>query len=287
MEIAIMCLCHKNPRQINLLTEMLTHPHIDIYIHIDQKADIGDMIKLSDHVFLLPEEYRIQVEWARFSQVSATLNLLSYVRSKKVYDYFWLISGQDFPIKSVEEIYNFFLQNSSFDFINLFDEVQRHDKKRNEIYYPQWIIGKKLYQRLLKRFWICITGGYGGTFPVFKRRKLDIPFYFGSSWWCLSIKVIDWMFNYLEQNSDYCKFYKNCVCPDESFFQTLYMNSPFAANRRDYLTFVNWKEKSRNSPEILTEMDYQTLVASSYLMARKFDIDVDENIIHMVQNNES
>lgn len=173
----------------------------------------------------------------------------------------------------------------SFDFINLFNEVNRHDDKRNEIFYPQWIVGRKLYQRLLKRIWICVTGGYDYTFHIFRRHKLNIPFYFGSQWWCLSKKVIDWMINYLEQNSGYYKFYKNCVCPDESFFQTLYMNSPFAIYRKDYLTFVNWKEKSRNSPEILMETDYQALMESSYLMARKFDIEVDDKIIYKLQKN--
>ncbi len=285
MKIAVLCLCHKNPRQINLLTKMLEHSSIDIYIHIDKKSRIENGIKLNDHIFLLPEEYRIDVEWAKISQVLATLNLLSYAKMKNKYDFFWLMSGQDFPIKSVETIYDFFLRNSSFDFINLFDEANRHDKKRNEIFYPQWIIGRKLYQRVLKRIWIGITGGYNYTFHIFRRNRLDISFYFGSQWWCLSTKVIDWMFSYLAQNSEYYKFYKNCVCPDESFFQTLYMNSPFATHRKNYLTFVNWKEKSKNSPEILTEEDYQMLITSPYLMARKFDIEMDENIIFKLQNN--
>ena len=34
MKIAILILCHKNPKQINLLLDKLNHQDIDCYIHI-------------------------------------------------------------------------------------------------------------------------------------------------------------------------------------------------------------------------------------------------------------
>lgn len=52
MKIAILILCHKNPKQINLLLDKLNHQDIDCYIHIDKKADFANKItKRSNIVF--------------------------------------------------------------------------------------------------------------------------------------------------------------------------------------------------------------------------------------------
>lgn len=40
MKIAILILCHKNPKQINLLLDKLNHQDIDCYIHIDKKRTL-------------------------------------------------------------------------------------------------------------------------------------------------------------------------------------------------------------------------------------------------------
>lgn len=106
MKIAILIQCHKNPKQINLLLERLNHPDIDCYLHIDKKADFADKIIHRENVFVLPDEQRVSVEWAQISQVTATLNLLNtaVASARGGYDYYWLISGQDWPLRSVEEI---------------------------------------------------------------------------------------------------------------------------------------------------------------------------------------
>ena len=42
------------------------------------------------------------------------------------------------------------------------------------------------------------------------------------------------------------EFFKHTVCPDESFFQTIVMNSPFKTTQKNNLTFVDWSEGKRN-----------------------------------------
>ncbi len=47
-------------------------------------------------------------EWGEISMIDATVNLMESVFTSKIkYDYIWLISGQDFPLKSSQEIINF------------------------------------------------------------------------------------------------------------------------------------------------------------------------------------
>lgn len=78
MKVAFLMLCHKNPKQINLLLKALKHPQIDVFIHVDSKNEnIREDIEKSDGVYLLPKKDCVDVQWAQFSEVKATLNLLN------------------------------------------------------------------------------------------------------------------------------------------------------------------------------------------------------------------
>ena len=72
MKQAILVQCHKNPKQVNLLLDALDDPNLDIYVHIDKKSNIGSEIKTGKQIHILPDEYRVDVGWAVFSQVDAT-----------------------------------------------------------------------------------------------------------------------------------------------------------------------------------------------------------------------
>ena len=78
--------------------------------------------------------------------------------------------------------------------------------------------------------------------------------------------------DYLKSHPEYIRFYRNVNCPDENFFQTLVINSPYKDKREDYLHYVDWSEGG-NSPKTLTIDDYEKISGSDKLMARKFDIE--------------
>lgn len=284
MKIAILIQCHKNPKQINLLLDRLNHPDMDCYLHIDKKADFENEIIKNEHVFILPDKKRISVEWAQISQVKATLNMLDMARGMKKYDYYWLISGQDWPIRSAYEIVDFFQKRDGTDFISYLnsknhgEHKQNNLDKRNQIYFPISIIGRKPWQKIIRRSWVEITGGYNKTWNIFQRKQLGIDFYFGSQWWALSHRTVAWVMQYLIMNPNYYKFYKNTICPDESFFQTLVMMSPYADESTDYLTYLHF-QKGSNSPDILLKNDIAMAKKSKYLTMRKVDIDIDDSFL--------
>ena len=87
-----------------------------------------------------------------------------------------------------------------------------------------------------------------------------------------------WIHDYLKRQPEYIKLFSHSLCPDECFFQTLVMNSPYANNVKAYLHYIKW-EKGMSSPEVLKLDDYDTCINSGKLIARKFDIDVDRKII--------
>lgn len=291
--LAIMMMCHKNAQQINRFLKALKHDKIRFFIHVDKKSNIDKEIINREDVYLIPEKERVSVKWARYSQVEATLKLLKVAIEWEEAQYFMLCSGQDFPIKSAEYILQFLEEGKENEYINLFHSRNNPENasgksglnydKRNELYFPQWMIGKGFAQRLIKRIYIEITGGYALTYRICKRKnKINMNYYFGSQWWCLSRRFCTWMEKYLAEHSEYASFFKNTVCPDECFFQTLFMSSPYVGKKTDNLHFVNWKE-DKNSPEIFLNEDFGSLVESPKLMARKFDTTIDFEILSRLE----
>lgn len=288
---AFLIQCHKNPEQVNMLLNSLQHPDVDIYLHIDKKSDIGsEIIKTSPQIHILPDKYRVDVQWATFSQVRATLNLLRYASHHGEYEHFLLCSGQDYPIKSIAQIANILHENSDTNFVQIWESFntngwENNYDKRTAIYYPKCVLGNGLAQRVAKRLLVELTGGYNRTFDIFRRKVPDnMKFYLGSSWIFLSGEMEQWMEDYLKSHPEYIRFYRNVNCPDESFFQTLLMNSPFREKREDYVHYVDWSEGG-NSPKILTVAEYEKLKSSDKLIGRKFDLSVSKDLILRLQTD--
>lgn len=290
MRIAILVQCHKNIEQINMFLDAMKHPSFTFFVHLDKKVCFDSDIANRDDVIVLPDEMRINVQWAMMSQIDASLNLMYYAKAHGEYDYFWLCSGQCFPIKTPEEIIEYFIKYNCMQFIHLFDSYnnnlgrENNYDKRNAVFYPRCIQGNSLWRRISKRVFTELTGGYNKTWFWARRRPVDgMQFYFGSQWICLSDPCVDWIFSYLNTNPQFYEFYKNCHTPDESFFQTLVMNSPYASKCMDYLHYIDWS-KGRNNPKILTVDDLDALLSSDKLMARKFDISVDRKVVDFFIN---
>ena len=282
MRVAFLMQCHKNPEQINLLLDALNHPMVDVFVHVDKKSqEMRTKITQRDGVYILPEHQCVDVQWAQYSQVEATLQLLSAAVNRGGYSHYWLISGQDYPLCPVGDIMDFLEANQEANFIEC-SQIMPFNK-RNDVYFPNFVIGRKLWKKVLKNLWIYSTGGWNTTISIVKRKAPDdFKYWFGSSWWCLNGKTVQWIADYLNGHPEYGKFFKHSLCSDECFFQTLVMNSPFANNVKPYLHYIKW-EKGMSSPKILTESDYQDIVTSSKLMARKFDIDIDKTIINKLK----
>ena len=164
--IAMLMLCHILPNQINDFVDILDDGHFDFFIHVDKKSDIQAGIEKRNSVHFVPDEKRIDVRWGQYSMVKATLQLIELATKTDQYDYYWLCSGQDFPIKRTDEIYEF-LSNKNCNFISIAatrnNPVDGHSNteldKRCEVVYPNWLIGKTYVTEDLRS---CITSLQGG-----------------------------------------------------------------------------------------------------------------------------
>ena len=280
MKLAVLIQCHKCPRQVNELIQAFSHPDITVFVHVDRKSDItGELC--GENLYILPDSLRVDVQWGTYSQVDATLHLLRYAKRKGDFDAYCLLSGQDYPTVSAKKLLEFLSKNPTANYVNLLPckayklSYENNFDKRNTIYYPAFLIKRNKVSRVLRRIWVEMSGGYNRTFRFFRRKKPGrFQSYFGSSWWLLSGEFTSFVLAYLEKHKEYEAYFKHCLCADESFFQTLLMNSPYANTRKDYLHYIDWSE-GNNSPKNLTLADFDSIIESEKLFARKIDNDFD------------
>ena len=214
--------------------------------------------------------------------IEATLRLIETISQATLkFDYIWLMSGQDWPLHSSDEIVEYMEQHRGEDFIEILPSDESFERgyfKRNDLYYPTWMVSNGLYIKIVKHLFWLVTGGKKST-KIFKRKSKIEKFYYGSQWWLMSSQTVNSMMHFLRSNKWFVDYFKNSLVPDESFFQTLYGMLIGMKKARTSACYVNWRE-NRNSPEVFTCKDKDKLieVKNEFLIARKFDFNIDNSI---------
>lgn len=290
MKIAYIISAHKGSEQLKLLLKYLNDKNTDIYIHIDLKSetlyrDIKDSIGGNDNIYLV--EDRIDVNWSGFTQVKATLNSMIKIKnSGEKYDYISYISGQDFPIKNNLYIKEFLERNKGKEFIEYskLGEVDLFRLKKYNFFRESKKIRKK-YMRVLDNIFRRLQ-----KLTPNRNNFNNISLYHGSSWFTITEVCMYYILNYIQSNPQYIKDFEYTLCPDEHFFQMIILNSKFKKNVvNNNLRYIDWRRPA-NSPRVLDITDFDKLKKSDKLIARKFDLDYDKEIINsldMILHNKS
>lgn len=280
--VAFIIQCHKSPEQIQLLTRSLKQLYdCEIFVHLDRKSVAIRSHISTDNLTLLPEEVSVDVRWSKFSQCQATLALMEAVAaSGQTFDYVWLISGQDLPIAPGAGLP--FPPKPFIEVMGPENAMYRAFAKRNDIYYPEWMMERTTLAHVERKLIQTLTGGRNRTLPLF-RRKLGVPYYFGSSWWCLPYGCVLEMLDLAKQDGPYVRYFRNAINSDESFFQTLFMQTSYAGQQCPIPVYIDWSQ-GLASPRTFTMEQTKALeeAGKSYLLARKFDLAVDGEVCHWV-----
>lgn len=151
MRIAYLILAHKNPEQVKRLVRLLDS---DVYIHIDRKSDM-DKFHISDPKVKYINK-RVNITWGGFSMIKATLKLINVARNNNNYDYYILLSGDDYPLRSLDELESFLIEHRQYSFIEYdkFDEKWQHSKERYEKFkiFEKTNIFKRVVQKIVNVF---------------------------------------------------------------------------------------------------------------------------------------
>ncbi|OIP71812.1 MAG: hypothetical protein AUK48_12020 [Oscillatoriales cyanobacterium CG2_30_44_21] len=293
MKVAMLIMAHHQPSHLAKLIKALNCDWIHFFIHLDKKVDIDEFVKMApkaNNITFLDNNQRVKVYWAGYSQVKAILIVLNTARQREEnFDRFCLISGSDFPIKSVNQIEEEF---------NTKKEFMRIDRQIGESYFNS-------HRRFVKYLHFM-------DYPLLKRFDLSekisrkiykkINLYHGSTWWSLTSECVDYIMKFLNSNRDYINFHRWTLSSDEIFFHSIVKNSPFASNiSHDFeqlsspdnssyfelnehgCTYIDWNAKNIILPKVLVEEDFNNLTSSQCLFARKFDHIKSARLIEMLQ----
>lgn len=271
---------HKYPEQLARLVNRIIYPNMDIYIHVDLKSDENAFKKLTKKYDVNYVKKRINVQWAGFSNAQATIEgMREILKSGRKYDYIHVVSGQDYPIKKNEYIIEFFKKNQGKEFIaykSLYDEWREALPKIEYYHFEDWKIrGKYRLSFLLKR--------------ILPKRKFPYGWkpYGYSRWFSITQEMAKYILEFIDNHADFVRFFKYTTCGDEIFFSTIAKYSPLHKNIiNDDLRYVDWSTKLTDpkaaNPKILTINDYNSLINSDKIWARKFDVFKDQKILDKI-----
>lgn len=286
---AYLVIAHHQFDLLKRILKLLDHPNHDFYIHIDVKAT-----DFSADEFLGITRFgnihfveRKNVVWGGYSQIDCELHLLNAAVSKTCYSYYHLISGVDMPLKTADEIYNFFEDCGNKEFIhyssddycsceNVYKRVAYHHVLQESVGRTTGALSK------VEKACLAIQKRLG----VNRWKHMDKPLGCGANWFSITHDLARYV---VEHKEWIYKHFKNSFCADEVFLQTLIQNTPFYDNLYkkvsdgDYHTCMRYVDWNRGNPYTFRTEDYEDLISSDYIFARKFDLNVDSEIIDKLE----
>lgn len=284
MKHAYLILVHNNYTHLERLIKKINFEKNDIYIHLDKKSDISLLEKKIKHpnVFFIPDRYKVY--WGGWSMVKATMSSLSYILNKGNYSYIHLMSGSDYLIQSSSEVYNFFENSNNKQFL-CYEKITKttpadwtDSMDRIHFYFFNDLKERFIRNPKVDRVVRVVLRRFNRTFIYRKFPDLYVP-YCGSQWWSLTGDCVQYLCNHYIENDDFTNYFKYVHCPDEIYFQTILLNSEFKDRIvNNNMRYIDWSEKMAN-PKKLIISDYEAIVNSGSLFARKFNLEEDKEIL--------
>lgn len=275
MKIAHLILAHKNPKQVAALIEALQHPAFHFYVHVDRKTDITpfQLLLTGSNVYLL--EKRAKIYWGEWGTIQATLNGFEAILPNG-YDYINVISGQDFPIKSADLIYQYFCERRGTEFITC-DPIKGGKwgnvaSRIEDYHFINWRIpGKYSLGKLATK--------------LFPKRKFPLKYEIvgRANWFALTTEAVTYALNFLQANPKVSSYFKYCWGADEFIFSTILYNSPLKNNIQQNLIYVDWSGADIGHSRLLGAQDLVNLELSEKLFARKFDLENNPPMLDMLK----
>lgn len=288
MNKAYLIMAHKSPNQIYRLVSRLDDGHSTFFIHIDQKADFSQFLSLNAFGETVQFTERFDATWGGYGLIKPYLSALRSVKAfPKKFDRVLLLSGQDYPIKSNEYINEFFKNSPYSNFIDYFpipNLKKWPGSDRGGLYrVDKYYFGAKWYELFCSK-----AMNFLSTYIPFLRRKIpnQMKPYTGQTWWNLDGYAVNYILNYVDQHPEYMDFHKHTFVADELFVQMIIGNSKDEKLLRSIENtekrFTIWPKANSAHPKILDKNDLNAIIASDDLFARKFDENVDTEIMDLI-----
>lgn len=228
-KVAYMILAHQNNNQLQkLISTLLIDKRSNIYLHLDIKAGVIDLDYSHDfldgRITLVP---RISVSWGGISVVEATQNLINAAMNDVSNSIFVLLSGSCFPLRNAEATNDDLLSqdNNRFSIWEILYD-QGSGTRSNKSFYVDKFYPKNLRyinpsKNKARRKLFNLLNTINRSLPY--KKKLNYSIAKGSQWFSVNREMANYI---LSQMDNVLPDFINTFAPDETFFQTIFWNSP-------------------------------------------------------------
>lgn len=275
-KVAYCIMAHNDKEHLSKLITALGN-NCEIFIHIDGFVDDTSFLNLSrkgNVHFLTP---RIKVSWAGFSMVTVMMELLKLaVEHKDEFSHYIFLSGSCYPIKSIDYIDSFFVNNKDKSFIK-YVKMTDHRLLYRQIQYkflmdnPFPIRNKIIHNlhRIIRR--VSFHAHIPNTW------KDNIIAYGGSNWTALNAPCARYAVDFHENNRWFQNMFRYTYAADEHYIHTILGNSQLVSQCTglqdfkyfglDYLANLHLIDNSLT--KWYTIDDWSDITASDKLFVRK------------------
>ena len=280
MKIAYLIRAHFAPAQLGRIVDRLDSEHAAFFIPVSARTSGGTHDKMQEAV-----GERANVQWvervptyyAGFSLVQSTLVGLRAIAAAEPTSHAVILSGQDYPARPTPEIEKFFQGRPGKSLVEHF-ALPAADK---------WPGEHGGLDRIRYRYFERVNYKTRTLrLPILRRRfPRGLQPYGGGAWCALSYDAVRYIVSFAEERPEVVRFFRHVKIPDEIFVPTVLLNSPL----RDSVVgedvhYIDWSHGGAH-PKTLGTEDYDRIVESGKLFARKFDVRYDTKVLDMLDAN--
>ena len=277
-------------RQAILITAYKDIPHLrkivdyfdddfEIFIHIDRKcSEDYSFFGNQKHIHLFN---RYKIAWGDVNHLMAILLLMREAYKYTDLEYFHLITGSDYPIPPLPTFKDFCEQHPGDNYVEHFP-----------LPHPDW--GKEGGMDRIKYYWILPSYRVKHRRLIYQTIKIqhklginrgfkffDGKLYGGGTYWSVSREAIGMALDYIEKHPEYLRRFRLTSIAEEICLPTIWCNNGLPLTN-NYLRYIDWGADGGN-PQVLTEKDYDKIVASDALFARKMASGTSAKLIELLQ----
>ena len=198
------------------------------------------------------------------------------------YAYYHLISGVDLPIKSNDDIHAFFEKNAGKEFVHFSENEPNSAFAARIRYYHLFRKKRNFFTKILAQ----IAFRLQVLFRVDRLKGQGLIVQKGTNWFSITGDFAKYI---VSQAGRVEHLFAYCYCGDEVFVQTMLVNSPFVAYlympncNNDQMACARLIDWERGNPYVFRMADYDEIMQSPAMFARKFSMQTDPKIVKAIQ----
>lgn len=286
---AYMIMAHRDFGQLLRLVKFLDSSETDIYLHVDRKAAEFDSARIrsacrQSRLILMP---RKRLAWGGASLTECEMAMLRKALPER-YDYYHLLSGNDIPLRPLEEIHRHFDAHAGEEFVAVnWDATSKPGiyGRIRQYYLFQDLTGRRGTGRnaLLWELQLILVN-IQKKLGIDRCRNFQLRLGKGSQWFSVTHAFAEHLVQLYD--SELRRSFAFSKGSDELLVQTAILNGTEFLQHLSpdgNMRLIDWSRSVDGcSPHTFTAEDYEMMMTSGKLWARKVSEETDSVIIDRI-----